>query len=72
MKGDKNGEITIEEDINGNFENDISLYDDEDKTNLHGYIKMSGGCGDKIQLEDPSKRELLVRIVIQVVGQVSN
>lgn len=68
LNGDENGKI-INEDINGSFANDNDLYGDEDKTNLHGYIKMSGGCGDKIQLEDPSKKELLVRFVISVLDQ---
>ncbi|RVE53594.1 hypothetical protein evm_001735 [Chilo suppressalis] len=34
------------------------LYDDDD-SKLHGYHKMSHGCGKKIQLENPDKKELL-------------
>lgn len=33
------------------------LYDDD---GLHGYDTMSPGCGEKIQLENPDKKELLV------------
>ncbi|XP_063371097.1 histidine decarboxylase isoform X1 [Cydia amplana] len=33
------------------------LYDDEE--GLHGYDKMSPGCGEKIQLENPDKKEYL-------------
>lgn len=38
--------------------NGDDLYNDGD---LHGYNKISPGCGKSIQLEDPNKKELLVR-----------
>lgn len=59
-EGKTNSKIS-DKDINGNFVNDKKLYNDENKT-LHGYNKMTDGCGEKIQLEDPTKKEYLVRI----------
>lgn len=51
--------------INGDLNNNVSPDDgvsDEDQR-LHGYDTTAPGCtlaGDKIQLEDPDKKELLV------------
>lgn len=43
------------------------LYDESssssDEAILHGYNNMAKGCGQKIQLENPHKKELLVRIL---------
>lgn len=50
-------------DINGNIKKDKdNLCKEEDGTKLHGYNEIASGCGKKIQLEDPTKKELLVRI----------
>lgn len=66
IKEDKNINLmngNIKKDINGNFKIDKdNLSKDEDESNLHGYNKISPGCGKKIQLEDPTKKELLVRV----------
>ncbi|CAH0697995.1 unnamed protein product [Spodoptera exigua] len=43
---------------NGDNENGGFNGDDDDGT-LHGYNKISQGCGDQIQLEDPNKKEML-------------
>ncbi|XP_075988286.1 histidine decarboxylase isoform X2 [Anticarsia gemmatalis] len=48
---------------NGEHHDDVktngSPCNGDDDLNLHGYSTMSPGCGDKIQLEDPHKKELL-------------
>lgn len=37
------------------------LYDEsDDEKKLHGYDKISNGCAQKIQLENPDKKEALV------------
>lgn len=48
-----------------NADKNGDLYDDvDDDGYLHGYNKISSGCGEKIQLEDPDKKELLVRVLL--------
>ncbi|XP_030022289.2 histidine decarboxylase isoform X1 [Manduca sexta] len=57
-----NGDIKEKgkKDINGNVNgDDDDLYDDIEPNNLAGYNKMSHGCGEDIQLEDPNKKEML-------------
>ncbi|XP_028177832.1 histidine decarboxylase isoform X3 [Ostrinia furnacalis] len=44
---------------NGDESSGDDLYGDDDETDLHGYHQMSAGCGEKIQLENPDKKELL-------------
>lgn len=43
------------------YPGDDVIYDENDGAkSLHGYNNMSSGCGEKIQLENPDKREPLV------------
>ncbi|XP_050558278.1 histidine decarboxylase isoform X3 [Spodoptera frugiperda] len=59
INGDyQNGEDINGDDENGDYGNGGFNGDDDDST-LHGYNKISQGCGDQIQLEDPDKKEML-------------
>ncbi|CAB3261940.1 unnamed protein product [Arctia plantaginis] len=49
------GDTDANDYLNSDSDNDI----DGDNLNLHGYTKISKGCGQEIQLEDPNKKELL-------------
>ncbi|KAI8441447.1 hypothetical protein MSG28_015047 [Choristoneura fumiferana] len=57
--GHENG-VTNGQELDGGLSDDNTdgdnLHDDD---GLHGYDKMSPGCGEKIQLENPDKKELL-------------
>lgn len=69
-----NGNVDDTTVVNGavSEDEDSGLYDDdaadEEATGLHGYEKTSPGCGNKIQLENPDKKELLVWFVIDLGG----
>ncbi|XP_022817050.1 histidine decarboxylase isoform X3 [Spodoptera litura] len=54
----QNGDYHNGDNENGDYENGDYNGDDDDGT-LHGYNKISQGCGDQIQLEDPNKKEML-------------
>lgn len=59
INGHSNKDIDLDD--NEENENVSVLIEDDGKTNLHGYNQISPGCGKKIQLEDPNKKEMLVR-----------
>lgn len=69
--------VEVSTDVDGDIGKDDDLYDAVGNTkNLHGYNKISHGCGKIIQLEDPNKKELLVRCLMigdgfLVVGYLS-
>lgn len=56
----QNGDTDVNDYHNSDSDGDMF---DEDNLNLHGYSKISKGCGQDIQLEDPNKKELLVRFL---------
>ncbi|KAJ8707119.1 hypothetical protein PYW08_011253 [Mythimna loreyi] len=56
--GKINGDLPNNDLKNGKVNGDFYYDDDEDET-LHGYNKISAGCGEKIQLEDPTKKEMM-------------
>lgn len=51
-------------------DDDSGLYNDESplESGLHGYEQIAPGCGNKIQIENPDKKELLVRVDFVFIG----
>lgn len=57
----------IAKDINGNIKEN-AFFDKMENQKLHGYNKITEGCGEKIQLENPNKKELLVIVFNCLIG----
>lgn len=58
-----------DEDLYGD---DLYEENDDNAASLHGYDKMSPGCGNNIQLENPDKKELLVCLFCYILVVETN